>query len=108
MHTDHPSPGKFEGNRSQWMAQAAYAASMEGADEEFGDASQGEHVCLVLGKRWGFIVVEDSNGFVGVITHPREDAVWRFSNMEQERQAPDLCEGCGEVDSKCECFSEEE
>lgn len=106
MYTKHPSPGKFEGNHSQWMAQAAYAASMDGPDEEFGDAGQGKHVCLVLGKRQGFILVEDSNGFVGVIVHPREEAIWRFSNMAQEHQDPNLCEGCGEVDSKCECFSE--
>lgn len=105
MHTEHPSPGKFEGNHSQWMAQAAYAASMDGPNEEFGDASQGEHVCLVLGKRYGFILIEDSNGFVGVAAHPREDASRLFSVLGQERQDPDRCEGCGDTELECECFS---
>ena len=104
MHTEHPSPGKFEGIRSTWMAEVVYAASMDGPDDEFGDVTEGEHVCLVLGKRYGFILVEDSNGFVTVDFQPRGEARRLFDILVEERQDPNLCEGCGEPASVCGCW----
>ena len=66
--------GKFEGNDSQMKAQAVYEASLSFRDDEVGSVSeQGWHACLVLGKRYAFIVYEDNYGFVDVTTFNNED-----------------------------------
>lgn len=78
MRTLTPYPGKFEGNESQLMAQAVYQASLDGTDEELGDVDNFGWYGLVKGKRYSFILSEDSQGFVTVNygTHAEMKAQW--------------------------------
>jgi len=67
MFTKVTRPGKFEGNESQLIAEVVYEASLDGVQEEWGDVLQdGYYYALVEGRRYSFIVKEDSYGFVQV------------------------------------------
>lgn len=83
MYTADPRPGKFERNDSQWAAEAAYAASLDGA-EFVGDSSSGPESCaLVEGRRYTALVWEDVTGFVTVDFY-RDRAV-ALENFERAR-----------------------
>ena len=66
MHTQKSHPGKFESNASQLLAEAVYKASLDGGNEELGDVENFGYFTYVQGKRYHFILSEDSNGFVHV------------------------------------------
>ncbi len=67
MFTAKPMPGKFEGNRSQLLAQVVYNASLGGNLEwEAGDVDLGGWYGLVLGKQHDFLIELDNHGFVAV------------------------------------------
>lgn len=76
MYTSKPRPGKFEGNRSQALAQAVYDSTLSSAEweyEEFGGGNSGAWAAIVLGRRISYLMDVDSNGFV---------QVWIFENHE--------------------------
>jgi hypothetical protein len=90
MYTKATRPGKFEGNRSQMLAEAVYDASLNGPDREAGDVSElGWWAGMVVGKRYTFIITEDNDGFVDVETFRNGDRAietnWNtFERMEIE------------------------
>ena len=66
MYTAKPYPGKFEGNDSRLVAEVAYRASMD-SNESMGDVeAYGYYHSYVQGKRYDYIVTENSQGFVYV------------------------------------------
>ena len=81
MRTTNPSPGKFEGNPSQLLAAAAYEASMDGSDIMYGDVyERGMAYSIVDGRRWTFIVCENDQGFVHVVTFDRTTEAQMLQN----------------------------
>ena len=82
MRTTNPSPGKFEDNPSQWLAAAAYEASLDGSsDITYGSISEhGATYSIVDGRRWTFIVFEDDQGFVQVVPFDRKGEAQKLQN----------------------------
>lgn len=85
MRTQNAQPGKYEGNESQMLARAVHQASLDGTDAEFGDMDEdGYWVGLVIGKRYGFMVEEDSDGFVNVWFGSKAVAIERYAEAQAE------------------------
>lgn len=113
MHAETYSPGKFEGNVSQWRAKTVHEAGLEGCDEEAGDCSElGWWAGLLYGRRYAFIVREDDQGFVAVETFENRveaDAAWQdveederefYATSSDDRENDELahcpcCQGIG-------------
>jgi hypothetical protein len=63
-YTEKTIKGKFEGNYSEWVAQVLDdVCGNSGYDESFGDTNDWGWYALIKGKRYWFIVDEDSYGF---------------------------------------------
>jgi hypothetical protein len=84
MKTLRPHPGKFEGNESQMLAEIVYNASMEGCCEELGEVDGFGFYAFVKGKRYGFIMSEDSQGFVSVYYYTLSEARQKWAAIEKE------------------------
>lgn len=86
MKTTKFEPGMYEGNHSQLMARVVHEASMDGPSAETGDVTEwGLHAALVIGKRYSFVILEDSMGFVDVESYPNAiEATVRFQFIEAE------------------------
>lgn len=83
MYTKHKSLGKFQGNESEMIAKAVYNASMDGS-EEMGDVDEyGYHYSYVEGKRYDYIVTEDSQGFVYVEHGDKETIRKQWNGLEK-------------------------
>ena len=64
MKTLSRHPGKFEACPSEFVARTLYEITMNGGhDEEAGDVESTGWYALIQGKRYGFIVEENSQGF---------------------------------------------
>jgi hypothetical protein len=103
MYTENVRPGKFEGNASQLLAEAAYNASLDGASETLGDLeTYGIHHTLVLGRRYGFVVTENDHGFVVVEPYPSHEAARAaWEGLEREFAAEDEpCPYCGSQEKR--------
>jgi len=61
-------PGKFESNRSQLMAEIVSNRVNEGFGETVGEIDTFGFYAYVVGKRFAWILSEDSQGFVDVET----------------------------------------
>ena len=81
-------PGKFEGARSKLLATVLYERTMLGCDEEAGEAEFGWWG-LIRGKRYGFIVHEDTNGFFSYNYWPLSEAEVAWQELVEDYQ---LCE----------------
>lgn len=66
MYTLHPHPGKFEGNRSQLLSKVVYEWSRDGMCELIGNSETFGYYAYIEGKRYHYILSEDSQGFVDV------------------------------------------
>lgn len=95
MRTLHHAPGRYEGNGSQLMARVAHDASMD-SSETVGDVTEvGWFAALVRGKRFVFIVLEDSQGFVNVTAYHKDDPEWSadWRTIEEGYEADTWKEG---------------
>ncbi|MGL5936215.1 MAG: hypothetical protein ACRCZI_11415 [Cetobacterium sp.] len=84
MYTTKLRPGKFEGNRSQLLAQVIYQASLDGANDELGDTDGFGFYALVQGKRYAFILCEDTQGFVSVQYGDKSKMMRMWAELETE------------------------
>jgi hypothetical protein len=85
MHSkNRNSLGKFQGNASYKMAEAVYNASLDGCCEQLGDVEGFGFYALVEGKRYGFIMNENSQGFVSVDYWPIAEAREKWAAIEKE------------------------
>ena len=84
MHTARPYPGKFEGNESQLVAEVVYNKTLDGIAESIGDVEGFGFYAFVKGKRYGFIMSEDSQGFVTVVTCLLAEAEQKWADLEHE------------------------
>ena len=66
MYTKNGYPGKFQGNRSQLLAEVAYTASLDGCNRELGDVDGFGWYGYLHGNQYRYIIHEDSQGFVTV------------------------------------------
>lgn len=64
MYTANKRAGKFEACRSQAQAEVAYNISLDGCCDDIGEADFLGHYSFIRGKRYGFILCEDHNGFI--------------------------------------------
>ena len=79
----HKQPGKFEGNSSELTARILYDCVLnEWCDQEVGEACGFGWYGLIVGKRYGFIVKEDSQGFFTYWCGPKEKAKAKWSRIE--------------------------
>jgi hypothetical protein len=63
-YTKQHHPGKFEGCYSEWLGEVLYEVTMlTGEDESLGEVDGFGWYALIHGKRWSWIVHEDSQGF---------------------------------------------
>jgi len=78
MYTANPYPGKFEGNRSQLLAQAVYNAYADDvcSEEGFG------HYALIKGKRYWYILHESDQGFVSVDYGPSSEMLLEWDKVQ--------------------------
>ena len=78
-------PGKFEGEHSQLISEAVYRASLDGANDEYGSMDfTGFWAGLVLGRKYGFTIIEDTYGFVYVTAfNSHQAAAERFDHIVQ-------------------------
>ena len=84
MHSIAQHLGKFEANPSLLLAETVYAKTGEGWGESIGDCETFGYFHYVAGKRYGFILSEDSQGFVYVDTYPKEEALTKWRALEKE------------------------
>jgi hypothetical protein len=96
MHTLNPHLGKFEGNSSQLLAETVYNVTMNGTGEELGEVDGFGFYAFVKGKRYGFIMNEDSQGFVSVDYYPLKEARERWAKIEAEYE--EWSKECEETD----------
>ena len=83
MYTKHKSLGKFQGNESEMVAKAVYNASMD-SSEVMGDVDEyGYHHSYVEGKRYDYIVTENSQGFVYVEHGDKERIRKQWNGLEK-------------------------
>lgn len=84
MYSENGTPGKFEGNASTLPAQVLYDVLGDGMETEaFGTVNLGGYHALIEGKRYSFIVIEDSQGFFTVLDVGLPDeilALWESLN----------------------------
>lgn len=95
MHTRKHTLGKFQGNESEMLAQAVYNCSLDGSwGESLGESDTFGWYAYIPGKRYHFILRENSQGFVYVeYGKPYEMAtMW-------ERIEKDYAEFVGDSDS---------
>ena len=82
-------PGKFEGNESRLIARVLYdLCGVSGYDEQCGDVQELGWYALFRGKKYGFIVYEDNNGFFDYTIYDsvREaEQDWRIIEETMER-----------------------
>jgi hypothetical protein len=81
MYTAKPYPGKFEGNRSQLLAQVVYNADMDGANEVCSEEGFG-HYALIKGKRYWYILHENEQGFVSVDYGPSSEMLPEWDKVQ--------------------------
>lgn len=84
MYTKTPYPGKFEGNASQKVAEAVYDITLQGCWDTLGDVEGFGFFAFVVGKKYGFILAEDSQGFVEVTAHSLDEARIMWKRIEKE------------------------
>ena len=86
MYTSKFSPGKFEGNRSQYLAEVLHGVLMDGGEDEcLGDVSDFGFYALIRGSKYTFIVQEDELGFFDVSVYDDEDeAEVEWANLVEE------------------------
>lgn len=79
MFTKNLSPGKFEGNHSQLLAEIVHATASDGGTSEELDFGSGDGYVdwfgLVNGKRFSFVVHETDQGFVDVAVYNTKDPI---------------------------------
>ena len=97
MYSLQHHPGKFEANPSQLLAETVYAKTCDGWGHSLGDSETFGYFHYVEGKRYGFILNEDSQGFVYVDTYPVAEAKERWQALEVEYA--DYCEENPESDT---------
>ena len=80
MYTQQPHPGKFEGNRSQLVAQVVYNATPDEvcSEEGFG------HYALVKGRKNWYILHESDQGFVDVEYGPSGEIMPAWDRIQSE------------------------
>lgn len=80
--------GKFEGNQSEAMARVVYKASLDPfyCVDELGSVEEdGYWFGLVAGKMHGWIIMEDSKGFVDVTSFRTfEEAKGAFTRIPRQ------------------------
>jgi len=87
-YTDATVRGKFEGNDSEWVAEVLYEFCANGAySEELGDVQTYGWAALIKGKRWWFIVDEDSNGFFDYTAFEPQKAQKMWDSMLEDYEA---------------------
>ena len=87
MHTSKPSPGKYEGNRSQLVARVIDNLVGNGfADAELGDVDTFGYYAMVVGKRNTYLLSQDSQGFVFVDYGDHQTCKERWAEIEAEYQ----------------------
>lgn len=80
-------PGKFEGNYSEWVAEHLYNVSLDGCDDDVGDVEGFGWYGLIRGRRYGFIVSEDGQGFFDYIKYATPAlAQTAFEKIAYERE----------------------
>ena len=88
MHTKHKSFGKFQGNDSELLAKAVYNCSLDGSwGESLGESDSFGWYAYIPGKRYHFILCENSQGFV-YVEHGTPDemsAMWAKIEAEYEK-----------------------
>ena len=85
MHTIKSQPGKFEGNTSQLLARVVYNVIGNGmADAELGESNGFGYYAMVTGKRYTFLLSEDSQGFVFVDWGSHQECAERWAEIEAE------------------------
>lgn len=87
MHSIQHHPGKFEANPSQLLAETVYTKTCEGWGESLGDCETFGYFSYIEGKRYGFILNEDSQGFVYVDSYPKAQAQAKWKAIELEYDA---------------------
>ena len=97
MHSIQHHPGKFEANPSQLLAETIYHKTCEGWGESVGEVETFGYFACVMGKRYGFILSEDSQGFVYVDAYSVAEAKERWQALEVEYA--DYCEENPESDT---------
>ena len=95
MYTEKPYPGRFEGNSSQLVAEVVSNVVDNGfALSELGNVESFGYWAFVKGKRYGFILSQDNNGFVTVSHGALAQAQAQWEKVEQEYK--EFCEGVEE------------
>jgi hypothetical protein len=85
MYTQKRNPGKYEGNKSQLLAQVLDNVIGNGfADEEIGECDSMGHFALVQGKRYSYIVETDNYGFVSYVYGTKKEMVERFEGIVKD------------------------
>ncbi len=84
MHTKHKSLGKFQGNESEMIAKAVYNASMDGCCESLGESEGFGWYAYVSGKRYDFILNENSQGFVYVEWGKPQEMIEKWERLEKD------------------------
>ena len=84
MYTKHKSLGKFEGNESEKLAQAVYTATLNGCCEELGDVEGFGFYAYVQGKKYDFVLSENSQGFVSVWHGTKEKMSLFWQSIEND------------------------
>lgn len=97
MHTKHKSPGKFQGNESEMLTRAVYNASLDGCCESLGESDGFGYYAYVSGKRYDFILNENSQGFVYVEWGKPQEMLEKWEKLEKD-YAEWIGEGEEEVD----------
>ena len=84
MHTRHKTLGKFQGNDSEMIAKAVYNATMDGCCESLGESGSFGWYAYVNGKRYDFIITENSQGFVYVEYGKPEEMLTKWESIEKD------------------------
>ena len=85
MYTKHKSLGKFQGNESEMLAKAVYNASLDGTwGESLGESEGFGWYAYVSGKRYDFILEENSQGFVYVEWGKPQEMLEKWERLEKD------------------------
>lgn len=79
-YTEKHNLGAFEGNKSQLVASILHSTL---PDEELGDVQDFGWYGLILGKRYGFIVHQDSYGSFVYSRYSLKDARKKWHKIEK-------------------------
>jgi len=100
MYSIQHHPGKFEANPSQLLAETVYNKTCEGWGDSLGDTETFGYFHYVEGKRYGFILNEDGQGFVYVDSYPKAEAQAKWKAIEKEyAEYCDKIEDCYDIDN---------